>query len=497
MKKLIKTKNSKLKKTVGMVHGVFDVIHIGHIIYFKDAKSKVDELIVSVTSDKYVNKGPGKPIFDTSTRVKLLNSIKYIDKVIESNHPTAIPNIKKIKPDFYIKGLDYKNLKDDLSRNIVAEKKEVEKYGGKIIFTDTPLYSSSSIINQNFDFLTSDAKKLFAKEKNYLLGLKFKDFIKEKINEKILIIGDPIIDILRFVKPSGKSNKNNIIATRFIKEEENLGGALLSLNFLSQFFKNIDYYFIGNKNDLNYIKKYLNKNISIKIIPSENKIIKKIRYTDEYSLDKFFQVNENENANINVPQKIKEKLLGVLKKNLYKYNQIIIFDYGYNYNFKKLNLLLQKYSNKLVVNCQSNSFNFGFNLASKYKKSLILSLDENEMRLMSQDMHSPLENVIKKNTHIFKRTKIVLITQGRKGCFILNKNKLYFIPTIIKQNIDTTGCGDIFLSTFSALNFSQKFNLKEKVIVSHVAAGIHANELGNRFNLNLKHISNILSSVLK
>ena len=127
MKKSIKPKNIKLKKTVGMVHGVFDIIHIGHILYFKDAKSKVDKLIVSVTSDKYVNKGPGKPIFDTTTRIKLLNSIKYIDKVIESNHLTAIPNIKKIKPDYYIKGSDYKNLKDDLSRNILAEKKEVEK----------------------------------------------------------------------------------------------------------------------------------------------------------------------------------------------------------------------------------------------------------------------------------------------------------------------------------------------------------------------------------
>lgn len=495
MKKSIKPKNIKLKKTVGMVHGVFDIIHIGHILYFKDAKSKVDKLIVSVTSDKYVNKGPGKPIFDTSTRIKLLNSIKYIDKVIESNHLTAIPNIKKIKPDYYIKGSDYKNLKDDLSRNILAEKKEVEKHGGKIIFTDTPLHSSSSIINQNFDFLTNDAKKLFTKEKNYLLGLKFKDFIKKKISKKILIIGDPIIDVLRFVKPSGKSNKNNIIATRFLKEEENLGGTLLILNYLSQFFKNIDYYFIGNKNDSNYIKRRLNKNISLKVIPSENKIIKKIRYVDEYSLNKFFQVNENETNNIT--PKIKEKFLSILKKNLNRYEQIIIFDYGYNYNFNKLNLLLQKYSNKLIVNCQSNSYNFGFNLANKYKKSLILSLDENEMRLMSQDMHSPLENVIKKNTHIFKKTKIALITQGRKGCFVFNNNKLYFIPTILKQNLDTTGCGDIFLSTFSALNFSQKFNLKEKLIVSHVAAGIHANELGNRFNVNLKHISSVLSSVLK
>lgn len=78
------------KKITGLIHGVFDVIHVGHINYFKEAKSKVDTLIVSVTADKFVNKGPGKPIFNLKKRIEVLNSIKYIDKVIESNHPTAI-----------------------------------------------------------------------------------------------------------------------------------------------------------------------------------------------------------------------------------------------------------------------------------------------------------------------------------------------------------------------------------------------------------------------
>ena len=52
------------KHKIGLIHGVFDIIHVGHIEYFKEAKSMVNKLIVSVTSDKYVNKGPGKPIFN-------------------------------------------------------------------------------------------------------------------------------------------------------------------------------------------------------------------------------------------------------------------------------------------------------------------------------------------------------------------------------------------------------------------------------------------------
>ena len=61
--KILKKKNKK----IGLIHGVFDVIHYGHIKYFEEAKNKVDYLIVSVTTDEYVNKGPGKPIFNKST----------------------------------------------------------------------------------------------------------------------------------------------------------------------------------------------------------------------------------------------------------------------------------------------------------------------------------------------------------------------------------------------------------------------------------------------
>ena len=79
----------KEKKKIGLVHGVFDIVHIGHIKYFQEARSLVDYLIVSVTSDKYIRKGPGKPIFDINKRCEVLKSIKYIDEVIISDFETA------------------------------------------------------------------------------------------------------------------------------------------------------------------------------------------------------------------------------------------------------------------------------------------------------------------------------------------------------------------------------------------------------------------------
>ena len=173
------------RKIIGMVHGVFDIIHYGHMLYFKEAKSKVDHLIVSVTSDRFVNKGPGKPIFNLKKRVEVLRSIKYIDEVVVSDHKTAVNNLETIKPDFYIKGKDYKNLKNDLSKQIFIEKKTVEKYGGKILFTNSELHSSSSIANNAFEYINDDIKKILNKIDKKKFEQNFFKLIKKKISKKI------------------------------------------------------------------------------------------------------------------------------------------------------------------------------------------------------------------------------------------------------------------------------------------------------------------------
>ena len=56
-------KLKKNKKKVVLCHGVFDLLHLGHIRHFEEAKKLGDYLIVSVTPNKFVEKGPGRPVF--------------------------------------------------------------------------------------------------------------------------------------------------------------------------------------------------------------------------------------------------------------------------------------------------------------------------------------------------------------------------------------------------------------------------------------------------
>ena len=80
----------KRKKTIVHCHGVFDVLHYGHIKHFKSAKKNGDFLIVSITSDEFVNKGKGRPIFNSLIRAEVLSSISSIDAVHINRDKTPI-----------------------------------------------------------------------------------------------------------------------------------------------------------------------------------------------------------------------------------------------------------------------------------------------------------------------------------------------------------------------------------------------------------------------
>ena len=483
------------KSIVGMVHGVFDIIHYGHMLYFKEAKSKVDYLIVSVTSDKHVNKGPGKPIFNIKKRVEVLESIKYIDKVVISDTSTAVKNIENLKPDFYIKGKDYKNLKSDLSKQILTEKNAVEKYGGKILFTNSELHSSSSIANNAFEFINDDIKNILRKIDIVKFEKNSQKLVKNKLSKKVLVIGDPIIDVLRFVETSGKSNKSNVISTKYLQEEENSGGVLLVANFLNLFCQNVTLLFSGESDSVDLIKRHLNKNIKLIHIKTKNKLIKKIRYIDNYSNNRLFQNNQNEEDKFsNLEEKKVISKIDLIQKN---YDEILYFDYGYVYSNKKLINFVHKLSKKLTINCQSNSYNFGFNLADKYKSGKTISMDEAEFRLVVKNKEEELNSLVKKNIKLFSKFDYLIITQGKKGCYLKKNNEIIYVPCIVNISVDSTGSGDIFLSMFFVSMISKNFSEIESLINAHVAAGLHSNQLGNRFNLSPLNISKIISSILK
>ena len=274
-----------------MCHGVFDVLHIGHIKHFEQAKKIVDILVVSVTSDEFVKKGPNRPAFNQNLRMKAISSLEAIDFVVISNEKTAINNLKKIKPNFYIKGKEYKDASLDLTGEIKNEINVLKKNKGKFFFTDGITSSSSMLINKFFRNYSKEQEDFLKKIKRNISFDGIKDLIENYKKTSVLVVGETIIDQYNFTEAVGKSGKEPNLVLRDIKTEEYLGGALAIASNLSQFCKKVYLLtMIGqNKEFLQLIKKNLPKNVHLSYINKKNSptIIKK-RYLDVVSKNKLF-----------------------------------------------------------------------------------------------------------------------------------------------------------------------------------------------------------------
>ena len=301
----------KKKKRIVQCHGVFDLIHIGHLKHFKSAKKFGDILIVSVTPDKFVQKGPGRPAFKQKLRIEAVAALDVVDYVILNTTPTAIKLIKKIKPNIYCKGPDYKDNKSDITGQIKNEIKAIKQIRGKIIYTSGLTFSSSKLIN-NFDNYRSKSQKLLIKKikKNYSF-LKIKNLIEKFKKLRVLIIGETIIDQYVFCEALGKSGKEPILALRDLKTEEYLGGAAALSRHVSPFCeKTALFSMVGEKGEyLDQIKKGLPKNVSLKVIQKKKSpTILKRRFLDHVSNNKVLGVYKINDDALNKKQ---DELVGI------------------------------------------------------------------------------------------------------------------------------------------------------------------------------------------
>lgn len=137
-------------KKVIHCHGVFDLLHPGHLRYFQEAKSLGDILVVTLTADRFVKKGEGRPAFNEDLRQESIASLEYVDMVSLNTEADAISLLKKIAPDLYVKGSDYRNHSDDPTGKIALEVESVRSVGGDIYYTDGIKFSSTKLINKYF-----------------------------------------------------------------------------------------------------------------------------------------------------------------------------------------------------------------------------------------------------------------------------------------------------------------------------------------------------------
>lgn len=114
-------------KKIVFTNGCFDILHVGHVRYLTQARSLGDRLVIGLNADASVKKlkGPERPVNRQKDRAEVLAALNAVDYVVLFLEPTPIKLIRAVRPDFLVKGGDWKK-KDIVGSDVI------EARGGQV-----------------------------------------------------------------------------------------------------------------------------------------------------------------------------------------------------------------------------------------------------------------------------------------------------------------------------------------------------------------------------
>jgi D-beta-D-heptose 7-phosphate kinase/D-beta-D-heptose 1-phosphate adenosyltransferase len=120
---------SEQAKTVVWTNGCFDLLHVGHVRSFRDAKALGDILVVGINSDASVRaiKGDSRPIVNQSDRAEVIAALEMVDYVMIFDQPTPVAALELLRPDIHCKSAEYAD-----GAKPMPERDTVLRYGGRI-----------------------------------------------------------------------------------------------------------------------------------------------------------------------------------------------------------------------------------------------------------------------------------------------------------------------------------------------------------------------------
>ncbi|MFH1037518.1 MAG: PfkB family carbohydrate kinase [PVC group bacterium] len=450
LEKIIAGLKKKGKKVV-LSHGVFDLLHPGHIKHFEAARRLGDVLVVTLTEDRYVGKGPGRPVFNQRLRAETLAAIESVDYVAINQWPTAIETLKKLKPDVYAKGSDYADRSQDLTGEISNEEKAVQEAGGRIHFTDEISFSSTELLNVHFSVYHEEADQFLREFRKKYRADRIIKMMKDLKKLKVLVVGDPIIDEYHYCQPMGKAWKETVITARYLDRESFAGGVLATANHIAGFCGKVDLATcLGRENTQEeFIRKRLKPNITPTFFYRDDApTVTKRRYVDPAFLSKMFEV-----CFLNTrtpPPEVTEQVCDHLARVCPGYDLVIASDFGNGFIDEEIVKTLCGKSRFLAVNTQTNSANTGFNLITKYPKADYVCIDEPEIRLALSDKYGSLEDMILRIADRL-RCRRVTVTRGHNGSMgYAPESGFAEVPVLSKEIVDRIGAGDAYLAVTSA-----------------------------------------------
>lgn len=486
-------------KRIVHCHGVFDLMHPGHIRHLREAKKEGDVLIVTVTRDEHVNKGPGRPVFTLELRLETLASLEFVDIVAANNWPDAVETLRLIRPHVYAKGHEYREL-EDVTGHIARESAVAEEVGARMHFVaDTGIEDvrSTTLLNTHFNVFSEETREFLSSFKQRHKDSEIIERLEGLKNMRALVIGDTIIDEYNYCKPLGKSLKENMVAMRYLNTERFAGGVLACANHLANFVGQVRLVScLGMQNSYtDFIVSKLKHNVEPKFFyrPDSPTTVKS-RFIEHPYLSKIFEAYYFEDSPLET--ELENDMYAYLERVIPEYDFVMVTDYGHGFLSDRIINLIAEKSKYLAVNAQTNAGNFGYNLVTKYPRADYVCIDEPEIRLSMQDRTSPIETLIEKVSLKLRASKVI-VTRGHVGSTAFGEDgHFYHTPVFSSRIVDRMGAGDAYLAVTTPCA-AAGFPMDLLGFVGNAAGAFAIGIVGNRESIEAVPLFRFIKTLLK
>jgi rfaE bifunctional protein nucleotidyltransferase chain/domain len=482
-------------KTIAHCHGAFDLLHPGHIRHLQAAKSMADVLVVTLTEDQFIRKGPGRPVFNERLRADTVAAIEAVDHVATSPWPTAVETIELLRPHLYVKGQDYKDQAKDVTGAITEEQRAVERCGGRLVFTNELQFRSTKLLNEFFGVFTEEQRR-------YLHCLRERYTAEDVLarldtlrTASVLVVGEAIIDEYHYCTPDAMSNKSPTLSARFESAEVFVGGVVPVGNHLAGLAHDVTILAgigIGDTDSIDVTSTLIDGVKACVIARPDAPTVRKRRFVHRVLNQKLFEVTFLEDRPI--PPEAEQAFLATIDAHASQADVVIVCDFGHGFFTQPVVERLREKSNFLAVNAQINSSNRGFNNIRKYKGADYISVDEYEIRLPFGNRYGPLTDVVNALSEETGCTRIN-VTLGANGTLYCDGTHCYHAPVLTNTIVDTMGAGDALLAATALMVYS---GAPPELVpfVGNCMGGLMTQIVGHRKPINAADLYKFINTLL-
>jgi rfaE bifunctional protein kinase chain/domain len=458
-------------RRVVMCHGVFDVSHFGHVVHLVHAKGDLSILVVSLTADRHITKGPHQPHEPQDVRALHLAVLDPVDYVIVDPNPTPIENIRLIEPDVFAKGFEYGS---DLSAATTEEAQAVSSYGGDIIFTPGDVVRSSTerIKQAPPDIRLEKLQLLMAQN-----GVTF-DALRGTLDamkgRKVHVVGDTIVDTITHASLIGASGKTPTMSVQFERKVDYVGGAGVVAKHLAAAGGKVMFSTVLGADDLaGFAARDLEAvgiDVCATIDPSRPTVNKNAIVVGGYRLLKIDTVD-----NRPISDSIVAELADSIRTE--SAEAVVFSDFRHGiFNRRTIHLLAQAIPQGCFRAADSQVASRWGNITDFYNFDLITT-NEREARFALGDQDCSISDLAA-NLFNVACCRNLILKLGERGAIASGADRFFTLDSFANHVVDAVGAGDALLA-YATLAMVAGQNPVIATILGTMAAAVECERDGN------------------